>query len=560
MLICLDQRTGAGCGAPNRDGAQHCAQCGMSLRFALQLQNPGATIGNYRIIQLLGHGGFGAVYEAEDTRQPGLRIALKESFDANSVRAFQSEFVVLRNLQHPNLPRYYEMFEYQGNGYLVMELVPGQSLQDVLDGQPGQPLLESQVLGYAMQVCDALVYLHSQTPLILHRDVKPANIRITPAGLIKLVDFGLLKQGTGTTQSSKRAGTPGYAPIEQYGSTGQHTNQQSDIYSLGATLYHLLTGHPPAPAADRIVASPDPLLSVRQVNPRISQTVADAVMKAAHVFQQNRFADVLTMKQALMGVATRQPNPLPMMPQQNPQQTRMVTATPKPPLAVSLVVAFLAITGVPIVIWGGIIGIISAILMWFGRKWGRRIGILYLEVALLGIGAGEISGFYVAYQQQCDWSSSGGCRWYYRTEPIAALAGTLAAILFTLGLSVLFSLFRDDVLDFFYPHHAPHAKWTNLCLSIVSIVAWAQILLGFWLIFPVALGFGLLYRKRWALTITRRLARVGTILGALAFLPGVVVSASTMGGFVLPIFAHLTFLVNGIAWYVLTRPGVDTQF
>lgn len=265
----------------------------------------------YRIVRLIGHGGFGAVYEAENLRQ-GLRVALKETFESGSIRSLQDEFTILRGLHHSNLPHYYEIFEFQGNGYLVMELVPGQSLEEVLDSQPGQPLLESQALGYAMQVCDALTYLHSQNPPIIHRDIKPANIRLTPAGLVKLVDFGLVKQATGITPTSLRGlGTPGYAPIEQYGKiSGQHTDARSDVYALGATLYHLLTGQVPTPALDRLSMNPDPLIPVRQLNPQISLQVANAVNKATQILQKDRYADVTTMKQALLGVGDPPSQPL----------------------------------------------------------------------------------------------------------------------------------------------------------------------------------------------------------------------------------------------------------
>lgn len=301
MLICLDQRTGTGCGAENRDGAQHCAQCGRNLRFAMELQNVGALVGSYRIARLIGHGGFGAVYEAQDTRT-GQRVALKESFDADSIRNFQREFAVLKNLQHPNLPRYFEVFEAQGNGYLAMEFVPGQNLEEVLRANGGQPLFESQVIGYAIQVCDALAYLHTQTPPLFHRDIKPANIRITPAGLIKLVDFGLVKQGTGTTQSSQRAVTPAYAPLEQFGRiAGAHTDARSDIYALGATLYHLLTAREPVASIERVAVHPDPLLMPQTLNPRLSNTLANALVTAMGMRQMDRFADMRAMQDALVG-------------------------------------------------------------------------------------------------------------------------------------------------------------------------------------------------------------------------------------------------------------------
>jgi serine/threonine protein kinase len=270
----------------------------MSLRYAMVLLNAGTIVGAYRVVNVIGYGGFGAVYEAEDTRT-GRAVALKETFDPSSTRSFQSEFAVLHQLNHDHLPHYYEMFEHQGNGYLVMELIPGQSLLDVLLRRQGQPLAEAQVMGYAIQICDALIYLHKQNPVLIHRDIKPANVRLTPEGLIKLVDFGLLKQGTDKTGRSRMGLTPAYAPLEQWGDTGLHTTPQSDIYSLGATLYHLLTGQSPHTVADRI-AMDDPLLTPCEINPRVSPHVSDAIMKALAVQPKNRFPDAVTFKQALV--------------------------------------------------------------------------------------------------------------------------------------------------------------------------------------------------------------------------------------------------------------------
>ncbi|NJP06109.1 MAG: serine/threonine protein kinase [Chloroflexaceae bacterium] len=201
------------------------------------MHNPGTTIKHYQITRVIGYGGFGAVYEAVDTRQANRQVALKETFEPDSIRAFQGEFAILHGLTHDHLPRYDEVFESDGNGYLVMELVPGQSLADVQKQVQG-PLLEMQVMGYALQICDALTFLHSQQPPLLHRDIKPANIRLRPDGLIKLVDFGLLKQGTDTTHSSRLGLTTAYAPLEQWGGTGMHTTPRSDLYSLAASLYH----------------------------------------------------------------------------------------------------------------------------------------------------------------------------------------------------------------------------------------------------------------------------------------------------------------------------------
>ncbi len=301
MIICLDQRTELGCSTQNRDGAKFCRECGRPLLFALHLHDPGTTLAHYRIVRVIGYGGFGAVYESEAMQQllSGLtgRVALKETFDPGSIRGFQHEFQILQRHTHDNLPRYYEMFEAGGHGYLVMEFVPGQSLADVLS-RDQQPVLEKLVLFYAMQICDVLHYLHTQTPPILHRDIKPANIRLTPEGLIKLVDFGLVKQGTQRTRSTLRGGTLDYAPFEQFGQGS--TDQRSDIYGLGATLYHLLTGQRPVSSIDRIAAAADPLLPPHYHVSAISPHVSQAIMQAMALLPKDRFSDVLALKQALM--------------------------------------------------------------------------------------------------------------------------------------------------------------------------------------------------------------------------------------------------------------------
>ncbi|MEI8167808.1 MAG: SUMF1/EgtB/PvdO family nonheme iron enzyme, partial [Chloroflexales bacterium] len=151
--------------------------------------------------------------------------------------------------------------------------------------------------------------LHRQNPPILHRDLKPANVRLTPSGLIKLVDFGLFKQGTDTTQSSRMGLTPAYAPVEQHPLAPGHTDQRSDIYSLGATLYHLLTGQMPVSSFDRIQARPDPLVPSGRLNPRLSPHIAAAISKAMSLKPENRYPDIVTFQQALLGQQTRQPTP-----------------------------------------------------------------------------------------------------------------------------------------------------------------------------------------------------------------------------------------------------------
>lgn len=304
MKICHDQRNGTGCGSTNADSAQRCGQCGRPLNYALRLLNPGSSVNGYQIIRTIGHGGFGAVYEAQNIIPDPSTVALKETFNTDFITSFQGEFAVLRHLHHDNLPQYYATFVADENGYLVMELIPGQSLQEIQAQTSGRPLRESQVLGYAVQLCGVLTYLHRQSPPIIHRDIKPDNIRLTPDGLIKLVDFGLLKQGTGTTASSRRGLTLAYAPIEQYGGQAEGTDARSDIYSLGATLYHLLTGQPPLPSTQRLAANDDPLPTPQTINPRITPHVSQAIMTAMALTRDRRFPSADAFAQALMGRAS----------------------------------------------------------------------------------------------------------------------------------------------------------------------------------------------------------------------------------------------------------------
>jgi serine/threonine protein kinase/sugar lactone lactonase YvrE len=308
MRICIDLRSSTGCHADNPNDAPRCRRCGKSLRYSLQLHDPGDRITDYDILGVIGYGAFGAVYKAQVVRMPSVKVALKESFDPQSIRAFTEEFELLGKLQHPNLPRYFDAFEYDENGYLVMEFVPGQSLEQVLQRQHG-PLAEPQVLGYAIQLCDVLGYLHQQTPTIIHRDVKPANIRVTPAGLIKLVDFGLLKQGNEVTRDSRRGLTPAYAPPEQWGD-GTGTGPRSDIYSLGATLYHLLSGQKAPTATERIAAAVDPLLSPQSINGLISPHVSTAIQTAMALRQEHRPCDAATLRRSLMGAPAPETAPL----------------------------------------------------------------------------------------------------------------------------------------------------------------------------------------------------------------------------------------------------------
>ncbi len=304
MLICQDQRSGNGCGAENPDGTANCWRCGQSLSFATHLRDPGCQVGRYQVTRVIGYGTFGAVYEADCAGDPSRRVALKETFEAVMIARYQREFEALSGLSHPNLPRYYEMFESDGSGYLVMEFVPGQSLDEILNRQKAS-ISEQLLVAYGEQLCDLLTYLHGQHPPVLHRDIKPANIRVTPEGMVKLVDFGLFKVGLQRTrQTIHGLGTLEYMPLEQFDWSGG-TDQRSDIYSLGATFYHLLTRRYPISSPKRMMKVRDPLRPPHRVNSQVSRHVSDAVMKAMARLPQDRYPNAEAFKRDLLGKTQR---------------------------------------------------------------------------------------------------------------------------------------------------------------------------------------------------------------------------------------------------------------
>ncbi len=248
----------------------------------------------YKIIAPVGQGGMGAVYRAEDLRLEGRICAVKEVRPdpdappealAQAQEQFHREASILARLDHPNLPKVSDMFVERRREYLVMDFVGGWDLRQLVEEKRrvGEFLSEERVLKWVDQLCDALEYLHGQDPPILHRDIKPANIKLAPSGLIKLVDFGLVKVMAGDDSSTvtvlQGRGTVAYTPLEQYGGDTGHTDVRSDIYSLGATLYHLLSNQPPADAKQRFL-NPNALVFPRIVNPRISPITERAILSA----------------------------------------------------------------------------------------------------------------------------------------------------------------------------------------------------------------------------------------------------------------------------------------
>lgn len=277
----------------------------------------------YRLTNIVGQGGMGNVYRAEDLRLPGRLCAIKEvPHDPNATpqehRQAQQQFLkeasILAQLDHPNLPKVSDFFSEEGHDYLVMDYVPGKDLQQLLDESraDGRFLGEQTVLSWAAQIVDALNYLHQQSPPVLHRDIKPSNIKLTPDNRIKLVDFGLVKllapDDTRTITIVQGRGTALYTPLEQYGGEGSFTDARTDIYALGATLYHLLTDYPPPDAKTRFL-NPRVLKPPRALNPDVTGYVSDAISWAMEMHPDNRPPNVLRFWDALQGRATRPLSP-----------------------------------------------------------------------------------------------------------------------------------------------------------------------------------------------------------------------------------------------------------
>ncbi len=260
----------------------------------------------YRIVALLGQGGFGAVYRAWDANLK-VPCAVKENFDTSSsaVRQFEREASILATLRHANLPRVTDHFIVEGQGqYLVMDFIEGQDLEVMLERSSGR-LPEAQVVQWLAEICDALDYLHNQEIPVIHRDIKPANIKLTPSGRAMLVDFGIAKVYNPEIRTTlgARALTPGYSPFEQYGQAP--TDARSDVYALGATAYTLLTGKVPAESIARMAGAP--LEPVRTLTPEVSPVVEHAVLHALQLMPDQRFQSAREFKLALTAGSAPEP-------------------------------------------------------------------------------------------------------------------------------------------------------------------------------------------------------------------------------------------------------------
>ena len=259
----------------------------------------------YCILRNLGQGGFGAVYLATDTILGGRPRAVKEMSQSGlsqaeireAVETFKREALMLAQLQHQSLPRIYDHFEDNGRYYLVMDFIEGETLEAYLQKQPAGRLPIEKALDIGIQLCTVLNYLHTHNPIIVFRDLKPANIMLTPGGQVYLIDFGIARHfKPGQTKDTAPLGSQGYAAPEQYGR--EQTSASADIYSLGATLHQLLSGDDPS-------YSPFKFAPLRQHVSSIPQDLEALIMQMLSVDKDLRPASASVIKQKFEEIAAQ---------------------------------------------------------------------------------------------------------------------------------------------------------------------------------------------------------------------------------------------------------------
>ena len=274
----------------------------------------------YRIEAELGIGGMGAVFRASDLILDA-SVAIKENLVLRTAKShptetinrdevqraqiqFELEAKILAQLRHPNLPRVTDYFLSPDGRqqYLVMDYVPGWSLKErVVRGGRLDP---DEAVRIALVICDVLAYLHDQDPPVIHRDIKPPNIRLTETGCPFLVDFGIAKRGSGETTTCAQAVSECYSPVEQYGSGSEHTDARSDIHALGATLFYILTGTPPPPIARRIGDTRPVGLGDHDLPDRLRRAVAKAMALRA----EDRFSSAMEFRAELQAIRMEIPS------------------------------------------------------------------------------------------------------------------------------------------------------------------------------------------------------------------------------------------------------------
>jgi serine/threonine protein kinase len=265
----------------------------------------------YRIGRAIGYGGMGAVYEVTDERLDA-RAALKQIVRSTAVirEAFEREARLLRNLKHRSLPQVFDYFTEADADFLVMDFIEGPDVGELIVQQGALPL--EQVLAWADALLDVLIYLHTRQPAIIHRDIKPQNIKIGAGDIPVLLDFGIAKGSAGITpptssEHSVAAYSRPYAPIEQL--LGMPTTPQSDLFSLGATLYHMLTAQLPVAASQRQDdmnnGHPDPLQPVQRINGRVPLALSDVIQRMLALRASDRSGSAADVRQQLLETKTR---------------------------------------------------------------------------------------------------------------------------------------------------------------------------------------------------------------------------------------------------------------
>ncbi len=299
------------CGQEVPANAQFCPGCGFDLRdarphAATGLLHPSQLLhGRYQIQRRLAQGGQSAVYLVLDMYDHASPRALKEMSEANlgpverekAINDFFREAEMLRSLDHPALAKVYDVFVEGQKHFLVMEYVRGHNLEDELINV-GRPLDWDQVAAWGIALCDVLAYLHGTIPPIIYRDLKPANVMLTPDGSLKLIDFGIARWlHPNRTHDTSQLGTDGYAPLEQYTARSE---PRSDVYALGASLYHLLTGRVPEGAPLRVAGQA--LTPVRAINSSVPEELERVILKALALHVRDRFQSAQEMRAALVAV------------------------------------------------------------------------------------------------------------------------------------------------------------------------------------------------------------------------------------------------------------------
>jgi serine/threonine-protein kinase len=284
-------------------------------------KNPEVLKERYILTKTIGRGGMGSIYRAEDNRLEGRLCAVKEVRQdpnlSDQLRQqgrdqFFREASVLARLDHPTLPKVSDFFSEGDSDYLVMDFIPGDDLKSMMDKERrnGRFLPVKDILSWANQLADVLIYLHSQDPPVIHRDIKPSNLKLTPQNRLKLVDFGLVKQmlpDEMTITVIQGRGTALYTPLEQYGGDTGHTDVRSDIYSFSATLYHLMTNSAPAEAKQRFLR-PDALIPPRDLNSLIPADIEDAILWGMSLHPDSRPNTVAEFSQSLRGARISSPS------------------------------------------------------------------------------------------------------------------------------------------------------------------------------------------------------------------------------------------------------------